>query len=356
MPAIHPTDAAAILVTGSNGFIGTHIISILLSRGFSVHAAVRSEAKGQHLLDTFHSYGDRLRLVIVDNLTQERAFDSAVKDIQGVIHSTLPVTDILTGDPNELIAPAVQSVKVMLESVLKQGTSVERVVFTSSCATIRASSIIPVDVSESDWNDAAVDDCEAHGAQADALNKCSASKVLAEKAVWDFYAAHKHEVAWDVCVLNPPWVFGVPMHPISSPESLNASCAYMYNALIEGNFQGANPHLSPGHGWVNIRDVAEAHVRALERPVASGEKIILSAGSPWFWADLVNTAAILSPASSTFTKAKAAVALANASKDGVGHVSFKSTKASEILGLEFTTMEKLVGDVVSDYRKRGWIA
>jgi nucleoside-diphosphate-sugar epimerase len=65
---------------------------------------------------------------------------------------------------------------------------------------------------------------------------------------------------------------------------LKSSSKLIYNALVNNNFAGVPPLERPGHGWVDVRDVAAAHIKALETPEAGGERILLSAGS-FVWED-----------------------------------------------------------------------
>lgn len=69
MPSL-PSANARILVSGANGFIATWIVDTLLKRGYSVRAAVRTEARGQHLLEQYKSYGDRIHLAVIGDIAK----------------------------------------------------------------------------------------------------------------------------------------------------------------------------------------------------------------------------------------------------------------------------------------------
>ncbi len=68
MPSISPP--SKVLVSGANGYIAIWIVRTLLERGFAVRGTVRSEAKGEHLKNTFKSYGHKLEIVVVDDITK----------------------------------------------------------------------------------------------------------------------------------------------------------------------------------------------------------------------------------------------------------------------------------------------
>lgn len=80
---------------------------------------------------------------------------------------------------------------------------------SSIVAVCDVSAQLPVSFDESDWNDASVEAVNTKGIEAGPLAIYQASKTLAEKAAWDFVAAHKSEISWDLVALNPVWIFGV---------------------------------------------------------------------------------------------------------------------------------------------------
>ena len=100
----------------------------------------------------------------------------------------------------------------ILNSVLKHGSTTKRVVLTSSVAAVREDTTVPRIFTESSWNNAAIEAVETKGPAAGPGAFYKASKTLAEKAAWEFVAAHKSEISWDLIVLNPPWLFGASLH------------------------------------------------------------------------------------------------------------------------------------------------
>ncbi len=122
----------------------------------------------------------------------------------------------------------------MLNSALKHGSSVKRVVITASCASILEYGPEPRVFSEKDWNERAIREVNEKGRAAANGDKYCASKTLAERAAWDFYNKHKSEVQWDVSVLNPPYVFGPVLHEVDKPENLNESSRLWWDAVVAG--------------------------------------------------------------------------------------------------------------------------
>ncbi|KAL3258693.1 hypothetical protein ABHI18_005822 [Aspergillus niger] len=339
--------SSVILVSGANGFLGTWIVRRLLEEGYSVRAAVRTMERGAYLKELFKSHGERLEIVAVGDLTEVNAFSDAVKDVYGIIHTASPVT-IVADDPEELIRPAVKGVTGILESARDHGTRVRRIVITSSCAAVLDTAYQAVTVSEDNWNDQRVKECQILGHQATGLSKYSASKTLSEQAAWKFVEVNQERILWDLTTIVPPYIFGPIIHDVKTPDSLNSSSQLFYNAVVHNDFAGVPPDKEPSHGWVDVRDVAGAHIRALETPSAGGHRIIVSGGS-WVWQDFINTALTL-PRS---------IYIPHPAVTGPGEVkerliTFCTEKQARILNLKLRSMEETVRDILVDYAKRGW--
>ncbi|EEB99042.1 hypothetical protein MPER_01342, partial [Moniliophthora perniciosa FA553] len=111
----------------------------------------------------------------------EGAWDEAVKGVDGIIHTATQV-NLDAIEPKEIIDPAVNGVLGLLNSAMKYGSSLQRIVYTSSCAAIKGTSPTKaVSVSEADWNDEPVKECEKKGKEASGFTKYDASKTLAER-------------------------------------------------------------------------------------------------------------------------------------------------------------------------------
>lgn len=108
----------------------------------------------------------------------------------------------------DLIIPAVRGTTSILNSALKHGSAIKRLILTSSVAAVREETTVPRAFNESNWNDSAVEAVKTRGSEAGPVLIYLASKTLAEKAAWEFIATHKSEISWDLVVLNPPLIFG----------------------------------------------------------------------------------------------------------------------------------------------------
>jgi nucleoside-diphosphate-sugar epimerase len=117
---------------------------------------------------------------------------------------------------SDLIVPAVHGTTSILNSTLKYGKTVKRLILTSSAVAVLEVTTVPRVFTESSWNEAAVEAVKTKGSAAGPFMIYSASKTLAEKAAWEFVATHKSEISWDLAVVNPSLILGVRLpHPLS---------------------------------------------------------------------------------------------------------------------------------------------
>jgi len=277
MPAIAPP--AKVLVTGASGFVAVWVTRTLLEKGFSVVGTVRSDSKGEYLKNLYKDHGDKFSYVIVDDIEKEGAFDEFVKDVDAVEHTASPF-HLRADDPQELIGPAVNGTVGVLKSIKAHGKKVKRVVITSSIAAIISNKLPPYTYTEADWNDVSEGIVREQGKKASAVHKYRASKTLAERAAWKFVAENPG-LGWDLVTVNPPFIYGPPIHDIPSFNALNTSIASFYAALLNKDAPFSNEKLAaPNGNWVDVRDVAFVHAEALLKEDAGGERFAACAGTP----------------------------------------------------------------------------
>ena len=235
-----------VLITGAMGFIASHAIADLLAHGYDVRGTVRSRPKA--LLEAARLPGaERLELVEAD-LLREVSFDKAAQGCDAVFHMASPYAVNVKDPQRELVDPAVKGTLNVLQAAVKAG-SVKRVVLTSSFAAITDEPPADHYLTESDWN----------GKSSLKRNPYYFSKTEAEKAAWRFMDSVKP--AFDLIVINPFLVIGP-----SYTRALNES-----NKMLADMTKGVYPGvLALAWGFVDVRDVARAHVLALETPGATG--------------------------------------------------------------------------------------
>ncbi|KAF1734350.1 NADPH-dependent methylglyoxal reductase GRE2 [Beauveria bassiana] len=290
-----PIEAPALVaVTGANGFIAQHCIAALLEKGYRVVGTVRSHAKVDAVRQAHAGAGaqhPKLSVVVVADITDPDQYRAALEPLSpaAVLHLASPFHYRATDFERELMVPAVRGATALLEACAAM-RSVKRVVHTNSFACIydAAAGLQPAKTyTARDWSPLTyADGVDA----ADAATAYRACKTAAERAAWRFVAAANDKksraaaVGFDLVSLCPAMVFG-PFLPKAKPRSIadvNTSNLLVWavaGAGTEGG-RGDDAAVPPTKGpvWVDVRDVADAHVRALAVPEAGGRRFLLAQG------------------------------------------------------------------------------
>lgn len=197
---------SSILLTGSSGFIGGHVLKVLLERGHTVKVSIRDESKASHILkqnEQAHKTG-KLSYTVISDMYKADNFIPALVGIETIVHvaSPFPQYDGRIKDlEKEIIDPAITMTKAVLEAASK--SSINRVVITSSFAAINnnaaGGAFRDYTYSEKDWNPITLEQAKGNQKMIYPL-----SKVLAEKSAWNYMEETKP--AFDLVVLNPPMV------------------------------------------------------------------------------------------------------------------------------------------------------
>jgi nucleoside-diphosphate-sugar epimerase len=251
-----------VLVTGGTGFLGGWCIASLLERGYDVRTTVRDKAREKAVVDAARAAGadsgNRLRVLPAD-LASDAGWAEATAGCRYVLHVASPFPPVQPKNPDELIAPARDGALRVLRAALDAG--VERVAMTSSIAAIRSDrdSSVAAPFTEVDWTDG--DDTSR--------TPYVRSKTLAERAAWQ----HVRSVGAEdrLATINPGAIIG---------PALNDDHSYSLQAiqrLLAG--MPAAPRL--GFTFVDVRDVADLHIRALTDPAAGGERFIATDRFLW---------------------------------------------------------------------------
>jgi dihydroflavonol-4-reductase len=252
--------AKPVLVTGATGYVAGWIVKRLLEEGVTVHAAVRdpeNPMKVHHLTELAAKLPGTLRFFKADLLDQGSYADAMV-GCSIVFHTASPFKLDITDPQKDLLDPAQLGTRNVLETA-NQRASVRRVVLTSSCAAIYGDNIELGNTSrgvfdESMWNTSSSLSHQPY----------SFSKKVAELEAW---TVAKKQSRWDLVVINPSFVIGPAVNPRSTSESFN-----LIRQLGDGRMKAGLPDI--GVGAVDVRDLAEAHLRAAYAPNANGRNII----------------------------------------------------------------------------------
>lgn len=254
-----------VLVTGGSGYLGSHTIVAALRAGYDVRTTVRDLARADAVRAMVAEGGadpTGVEFVAAD-LMDDRGWAEAVAGCEGVLHVASPIPPAQPEDPDDLVVPAREGTLRVLAAARTGG--VRRVVLTSSFATIGYGRSVGRPWTEADWTE-----------PSESLAPYPLSKVVAERAAWEYVDGAGPELA----VLNPTGIFG----PVLGASV--GSSAGLVIGMLSGQFVEA-PRQS--FGIADVRDVAEAHVRALEAPEAAGQRFLLTSPPATSWLGMADT-------------------------------------------------------------------
>ena len=252
--------SAPVLVTGATGYVAGWLVKALLDAGATVHAAVRDPDNAEklaHLTRLAANAPGEIRFFKAD-LLEEGSFAEAMAGCKLVFHTASPFTTRIKDPQKDLVDPALNGTRNVLEEANRRD-SVERVVVTSSCAAIYGDNADLADapggvLTEDIWNTSSSLEHMAY----------SYSKTVAERAAWEIAGAQER---WRLVAVNPSFVLGPALQPRPTSESFT-----LVKGFGDGTFKTGAPRI--GIGTVDVRDLAEAHMRAGFLPEAEGRHII----------------------------------------------------------------------------------
>ncbi len=253
-----------ILVTGASGFIAMHCILKLLEAGFRVRGTLRSPSRETSLRATFRRHVDadeRLSFHAAD-LMGDEGWREAIEGCDAVLHVASPLPRRPPKHEDDLIVPAREGVLRVL--ALAAGLGVRRVVMTSSVAAVlyghaRDGSEV---YDETSWS-----------IPEKTVGAYEKSKTFAERAAWEFMDSPSRRRELEFAAINPGLVLG----PILDEDY--GTSGELVRKLMKRELPGCPPI---GYAPVDVRDVADAHIRAMDVPEAAGKRFIVAIEHAWF--------------------------------------------------------------------------
>lgn len=247
-------DGKVVCVTGASGYIASWLVKLLLLDGYTVKGTVRNINDTSRFAHLEALEGAKERLHIFEaNLVDDGSFDSIINGCDGVFHTASPVLTSFTDPQVDYLDPAVKGTLNVLKSCIKS-PSVKRVIVTSSIAAVSCNPVYQgpdVVIDETWFSD--TEFCKENE------KWYWLAKTLAEKSAWKYAA----ENGMDLVVVNPGFVLGPLLQP-----TLNSTSQF-FLSVLQGN------HVLPDYQFVDVRDVARAHILAFENPEASGRYILV---------------------------------------------------------------------------------
>ncbi|XP_058073606.1 cinnamoyl-CoA reductase 1-like isoform X2 [Magnolia sinica] len=313
-----------VCVTGAGGFIASWLVKLLLERGYKVKGTVRNpdDAKNSHLKE-LEGAKDRLILCKADLLDYKSLLE-AINGCDGVFHTACPVIVDLKSEQLTL-EPSVTGTKNVINASAEAG--VGRVVYTSTIGAVymdpnRSADVV---VDESCWSD--LQYCK------NTKNWYCYGKTVAEQAALEL----SRERGLDVVVVNPVLVLGPLLQP-----NINASTAHILKYLTGS----AKTYANAIQSYVDVRDVAAAHLLVFENPSAAGRYIC--GESCLHRADVVQLLSDLFPQYPIPTKCSDQI------NPRVKPYKLSNQRLKD-LGLVFTSVRQSLYDTVKSLQEKGHI-
>lgn len=329
-----------VLLTGASGFIAIHILKLLLERGYTVKATVRSQEKADYLLKTFK--GLPVEPVIVKDIKAPGAFDHVLEQdklITAVLHTASPFFTAKSDPLNELLIPALEGTKNVLKAIKLHAPQVKNVVITSSFASIvdpDKANDHSVVFSEDSWSPITWDE-----AIKDLSKSYRGSKVTAEKEFWRFIK--EEGVNFQGTTVNPPLVLGPVLQEVTDIKNLNTSNEIIYEKVLKAKEDPNADYTEFTHTWVDVRDVALAHILPLENPKLQGQRLFVTPG-------YFSIQAILDIANKNIPELRGKIPVG---KPGTGLDNVKNIyqidnkKTNSLLGIKYHTLQESITDTLN---------
>ncbi|KAF3802071.1 Ketoreductase azaE [Colletotrichum gloeosporioides] len=335
-----------VLVTGGTGFVAGHVIDVLLQRGHSVLTTARSQEKAMAIHGSFKDVPkSKLETIVVPDIAAKGAFSAlSTHSLEAVLHVASPIQFHynVTDPKKDLIDPAVLGTTGVLHAIKESCPGVKRVVVTSSFAAILnpglAASGAEKTYSEEDWSPLTIEDAYASPVSAYVVSKKSA-----EKAAWDFVANEKPN--FTLSTINPPMIYGPVRLPPKTLAEVNTSNQLLAE-MITGKHKGGLPPTALPL-WVDVRDVALAHVKAMESDEAAGKRFFITSG---FYSNAEMGKTVWDKFPDLRGKLPGLDTMGGAPNPNLKSFGYDTSRAEDVLGMKWTAYEKTVVDSVKSLK------
>lgn len=282
-----------VMVTGANGYLASHIVKHLLSKGFTVHACVRNAsniASVSHLLNLITTDENKLHLFSTGDMGDpalKGRYDEPLKGCDAIIHSATPLSPKLSGKDfdgeRDMLRPGMEGTHELLDSILKCETrpSIQCLVLTSSMSAAAPSPEPPIK-DESHWSDDA--------AQLAKGNYYGCLKTRQEKLCHEWTASQKGKSLSDnfrFIAILPTMIIGAPVGYSHDPTGISYTPSGTMGALFLWLTMGKPNAPNDSMSFIDVQDCAAMHVAALEKAGASGRYFSLV--ESWHWNDILST-------------------------------------------------------------------
>ncbi|CUS12303.1 unnamed protein product [Tuber aestivum] len=276
MTVEEPTTKPKVLLTGANGYVAAHVLKQLIEANYHVTGTVRSEEKANLSRSFNPEYEESARFIVLSDFTKQESWDRIFQETEYdyVVHTAAPLMSKENTDfDKHYLEPNVGGNLGILNAVSEFGKKVKHISITSSICALgvfdpMAGGATSKRFTPRDW------DSTTYGMAREAKNLLTnycVAKTSAEKVVWEYMKTKKPH--FSVSVMLPGPITGPCIQPVISLSKINLTTDSIYS-LFNGTFSEIPPTFFSE--YIDVRDVARAHVRALTSPAASNQRIILS--------------------------------------------------------------------------------
>jgi nucleoside-diphosphate-sugar epimerase len=332
-----------ILVTGANSFIGGWVVKYLVEKGYKVRGTVRSAAKESQVLDGISKdQQSQISFIHINDIATD-SFDEAVQGVDGIIHVASPFHFKVTDPEKDLLLPAIQGTLGVLQAAHKYNQNnenkIKRVVITSSFASVfdPSQGLRPgYTYTDKDWCPLTYE--QGAAAKNEPITAYRVSKVCAERAAWDFI--DKEKPSFTIATLCAPIVIGPRINGFKSLDDLNTSNASVWSMLKSGTNAPVPETRVPA--IVDGRDLAYAHVAALEQSTDKNERYLVSASkfSQQNILDIVHESNVIPESIKNTTP------VGTKGQKMPDHYEVDSSKAQKELNITYIPLKKTIEDLV----------
>ncbi|KAG9855005.1 NAD(P)-binding protein, partial [Aureobasidium melanogenum] len=261
-----------IFVTGATGFIGAEVVQQALEAGYRVRLSIRRPEQATTLKDRYSQYASDVETVVIPDITQREPFETALADVDAIIHIASPLPGAGKDLKQDFITPALNGTEAILYAALKF-PKIKTVVITSSAIALmpiathmEVDRILKEDTGEVFSVDLDIEIQDGHVGQ---QTMYRISKVLAHQAARDFLAREKP--SYKLFTTHPTLVIG------ESRVQSSAEQVDFVNGILWSIIQTGSPNPAPLPSvWVDVKDVAAVHLRSIDCNAPSGTEFIAS--------------------------------------------------------------------------------
>ncbi|KAL6412526.1 hypothetical protein AUP68_03729 [Ilyonectria robusta] len=332
------------LVTGANSFVGVHVVKTLVEAGHTVTGSVRRAAAGEDVIAEHPEWKEKVDFIEVPDYAAPHAWDTVFssREFDYIVHVASPMfgDEKNTDYDRDWLRPAVDGELSILKSAQEFATSLKHIAITGSInAVSTGDDLVDRVLTNESWNRLTQDDARA--ANHPFYSYCS-SKKEGELAIWEFVETEKP--SFGITVFLPPLIFGPPIQAIKKPISKGINFSTdIFHSLWDGSNDEIPSTMFPS--YIDVRDLAEAHVRALTAPGARNKRLLIG-GFP-----LTNTAMAKSIKDQVNRGELPNTILDKLAKESGEDKTtpvpkIEAGEATEVLGLTFRTMDQTTGDTV----------